>query len=192
MKVTEAAIMKHPEYKTALDVLAEQDSDFVFPNESSDHAALVMEAIISHSKEKVRIFEAELSGDLLNKNENLLAAIDNQVRSGVAIHIVLQDSREHSPDDANISHLKHLFKTYGASGSMVVKKASNSFVSSMTSITGKLSYVTTGDCKSFRLEAAGSGRKAMCSFNRPNIIKSLGLIGKFDAELNTCDDYFAV
>jgi hypothetical protein len=172
-------------YRDSVGVLARLNSDFVFHNNTAEHAAIVMEAIIRHAKERVRIFEDELCGDLLDKNELLLDSIEEKVGRRMRVDIVLQKNLGNRGKNERVTRLLSIADANP--DYLVVRTASPAFVKSITEINGSLSFVSVGDKSSFRLENAAVPRKALCSFKGPVVA---GLIAKkFDAQFSSCPAY---
>ncbi len=172
-------------YRNSVDVLARLNSDFVFHNNTAEHAAIVMEAIIRHAKERVRIFENELCGDLLDNNELLLDSIEEKVQHRKRVEIVLQKNLGSHGTNKRATRLLNI--AADNPDYLVVRTASPAFVKSITEINGTLSFVSVGDRSSFRLENAAIPRKALCAFRGPKVARLIA--EKFDAQFSSCQAY---
>ncbi|MBX2978553.1 MAG: hypothetical protein KF905_04590 [Flavobacteriales bacterium] len=174
-----------PEYKAALSLLAEKNSDFIFHNKNEDHAALVIEQIVRTAKDEIRIFEELLCGDLMDKNDDLLRALKDKLSSGKRVRIVIKNGHINS-SSSGVNELKKIAEKY--TSLLEVKRASNDFIDSIKKINGGLVYVAVGDESSFRLEDASKPREAICSFNYPSVATVIKKY--FDEKYGTCSSYF--
>ncbi len=177
-------------YKSAIESLAAEGSDFIFPNSSGFHAAVVLSVMIRHAKERFRIYDDELNGDLTGHFDafnEIIPSLFKHVKRGGTIEVVVRSGgvRE-SPIYEVLKSLAVMFKNL-----VSVRVASPEFKKLAASIYEKDINFATGDDLSFRLEEyidAPRNRKAICSFQQPEYAKELNEV--FDKEFANCAPVF--
>ncbi len=162
-------------YKKAVESLAISKSDVIFPNQDAEHAAIVISNIINHSDKEVRIFDDDLSGDVSDNSPELLAALRKAVIEDKKLVKILVKDDSHK--ETKIYQL--LSELIEVNDNLIVKKTNQKFIDSIRNASQNIVNENTminfsiGDKTSFRIEFPKNNRKAFCSFNNPEISKTL-------------------
>lgn len=167
------------EYLSAVDFFARTKSDFIFPNSSPDHAAIVLATIFKYSERDVMIYDNSLNGDIADTNTYLIDAIKEYVKdSNKKIKIVIRDDSKHEN-----SRIYQLLSSYVKEdkSNVDIRKATTSFTNEVVGIYNKDINFAIGDSTSFRMEkneSAGQNntREAICSFNRSSYANKLSSV----------------
>lgn len=82
------------EYRRAIRELYDRHTNYFFPNDSKDHAAVVYEVFFTVARERIRIFCAHLSNSVFG-TERVVAALRDALGRGVCVDVL----SEFAPDD---------------------------------------------------------------------------------------------
>jgi hypothetical protein len=181
---------KLDEYKASVEGLARAKSDFVFPNSSHRHAAIVLSCIVKYSNKIVRIYDDALQGDISGEYDpykELLPLIEFHIHSKKRLEIVVRDGGKKS--SAIYETLERLSKPF--KDTLKVCAATPTFKKSVKEAFGADINFAVGDDSSFRIEQyvhSRKERKAVCSFNKPDYAKVISDI--FDEQLENCTPVF--
>lgn len=178
-------------YRAAVNGLAKDESRVFFPNNDHRHAAIVLTALVTHSKDIVRIYDLDLKGDISGENDfyqEFVPAIDRFVRNKGTFKIVVRDGSEQKSEIYKT--LRRLCVEFP--DRVEVKEASPEYNAKvLDALKADLNFAI-GDQKAFRIETANSTeelRQAICSFNRPDYTSVLTSIFENDL-MNTCNSLF--
>ena len=171
-------------YAKAVEVLAKSKSEFVFPNSSPDHAAIVISMMMKYSCDEVSIYDDCLNGDVTDKNPDLFFnSLAYFLSKGNKLNISVRDEHSIKRSHDLCVRLKEYAEQYP--NKIEIRKANDKFKKSIITHFKKDINFAVGDKKSYRLEIASDGRKAECSFNRPDYAKKLYSI--FKENFSTCE-----
>ncbi len=190
-------------YKNVVERLAESKSNFIFPNSSHQHAAIVLENMIRYCDDEFRIFDIDLSGDITRYAPDFIQTIEDGARKKKIFKFVIVDNSHRDTDIcAKLATLSELFPDR-----VFVRLASEDFKKRMESVPKdvKLDEISiirldattqprqvnfaVGDKRSFRLEFLNNNeRKAFCSFN--NEFFPQLLVKAFDDGFKSCTPFF--
>jgi hypothetical protein len=169
----EEPILDIAEYKIAVEDFAKRKEDFFFKNSSPQHAAVVLVALFKYTKNKIKIYDNDLSGDIVKHDPESLSVIQKFIENGNSLQVVVNS------DDHKNSDLYKLIKTLSEKHKkVVVKLASEEFKKTVSASLNSLCHFAVGDSRSFRLElhkysVTQINRAAICSFNTPGVASKL-------------------
>lgn len=172
-------------FKEAIRNLAELKSNFMFNNSNPDHAALVLTTMLEYSHKEFVIYDDNLSGDLANRENDFYYQLEGFVERNGRLKIVVDEVKD--KESRIYQALVEMHKEHPERVSL--RLASKDFQASVHEllihgVKHKDLNFACGDSTSFRLEADRGERKALCSFNRPDVASVL--VSTFDKKFNTC------
>jgi hypothetical protein len=173
------------EYRRAIENLARIKSDFVFPNSSPAHAAIVLSCILKYSCD-VKIYDHNLDGDVSEQDEVFFNELKNFLSDNKKkLSITVRDNNFKRDSEACLK-FKDLAHKYG---NLEIRTATDIFKKSVTKLYEKDINFAVGDRKAFRMElvdgAIGSNpRKAICSFNKSSYAAKLSKV--FEENFDKC------
>ncbi len=91
-----------PDYEELVDLVADKDLDFEFPNSSVQHAKYVISKIIEKTQKNFFVYSRNLNNEVFN-NEEILTSMKNN--EGISIKILLENS-----DKGVVSNFKSKIK----------------------------------------------------------------------------------
>ncbi|MDP1675922.1 MAG: hypothetical protein Q8L88_03575 [Bacteroidota bacterium] len=158
--------------------LAENKLPTIFYNSGPEHASIVMSNIFQNSKDMIRIFAGNFSGEV-SQNERYIESLKSYLNRKGKVHILLDEYTEDKKP-----HLFDLLSTYSFFNpeNIEIKKTNTHVVEEKTK---KKIHFTTGDNCMFRLEEDTDKFLAKGSFN--NLELTDKLIKYFDQIFNSRD-----
>lgn len=185
---------KLKQYSLALDDLAKNNSTDIFPNKDGQHAAIAIAKILKYSKKNVVIFDDDLKGDIVSKDEieSFRSSVIDFVNRNGKLKIVISDKNEESDSKELKLFLEVLKKLFPEQ--VFIKLATQQFKVSMKEIYKEKINFVVGDKNKFRLEKFGENsteektREARGSFNNEKIATEL--LNAFNQKYLDCPDYF--
>lgn len=143
------------EYKSAVEYMAENNKKLIFANPSAQHASIVLSTMIKHADANVFIYDQDLSGDVINLNDEFIPNLKNFLDAGKKITFILENK-----------HLiaQKLVDVFSDKNVKIIE-ADNRFKETVKSKLGNNFYFAIADKSKFRIESSENNRKAFCSFN---------------------------
>ncbi len=181
------------EYREKVENAAKRKSKLIFPNSTAIHANIVMTNIFKESKNAVRIYDSNLSGDIadLDNNEDLKflvtehkESIRNFLKSGKTLKVIVKSKGLKSDFMNFISTLQNDYP------STVILKVGNNVLSKEIKMEfGHDINFTIGDDRIFRQENNDNEevRDAICSFNNKLFVSRLSHV--FDAHFRSLGSF---
>ena len=185
---------KHSDYLEAVEQLARDKVDWIFPNSSDEHAAIVISNIFRYSKDIVRIYDDTLNGDLTADFDSYFVEgmdhfFEQNAPTGGRVELLIRDKVEPESE-----LYKRMMFYKGKFGGVELRKASSEVVDAFNSVLQADANFVLGDNCSYRLErldkvsaAKEVRRKAICNFNGPDNIRPL--IKIFDQYFSKCGQF---
>lgn len=176
------------DYIEAVRTLASNKSDLVFNNSTPKHAAIVLTTMLEYSKDEMRIFDDNLSGDITNHHPEFIVALQSFIKSGKKLKVVVDNVAR--TDSKVYTTLQELNSCYPKT--VEVRRSTEKFKKSIAGISKESSpkNFAVSDDDGFRLEEqiGTDERKALCSFNNKNVAGKLKKA--FDKEFAGCTSIF--
>lgn len=182
------SVDKLQEFREAVAGLAESKSDFVFRNDDHEHAAIVISNMLKVANKSFVIYDDDLSGDIAEKSKDgeLYDCLTDFVNRGGLLRIVVDEvSNTENNIYQHIANLKqqHSDNVFLSKSNDELRSKVNKFAADSRFTDTEINFAS-GDSCSFRLETVKNERKAICSFNKPDIASHLTSI--FDSEFEHC------
>lgn len=178
-------------YDDCLEVLAISKSSVNFPNKDPKHAAIALTKILKYSQDNFIIFDDNLSGDIVKNKEVVFFedALKRFLRRGGKVVFIIRETQSDTDDKELIALLKSLTEIHPKT--MIIKKASDDFISKMEEKKGEDVNMAIGDNSMYRIETGNRNdktREAKVCFNNEKVVSELLIV--FNTYINTLDDYF--
>lgn len=179
-------------YSEALENLAKNNSNHVFPNKNHKHAAIAISKILKYTKEEFILFDDELNGDISSHDEVESfekSLISFMSRNGKAKFVVSDKSAKVSKLETFLVNVSELYPTQ-----LEVKLASSLFKSNMRDVFKEKINYALGDDNKFRLEKFSNNpihlktREAEVSFNNKEVVKKIK--NAFEDSYDSCTSFF--
>lgn len=157
-----SSILDIKDYKNGVDYLASHKTSLVFPNPSVEHASIVLSAMFKYTNKRIDIYDKNLSGDVIYKDDTFLPNIISAIKRNVVINFYLKQNVIHQEINRIISNKQNVRK-------IIVDKV---FSNRLKTKLGADSFFAISDEVAFRLEKNESQedkRNAICSFNNIEI-----------------------
>jgi len=146
-------------YSLYLDGLISSNDGQVFDNPSSEHAAIVLNKMLIHTKEVYAYFK-DLDGSI-TENENCATEVEKFIENNNQLHILIDYDSKHD------SEIYKILKKSQHRKNLVVKKAHDEFKLEMSEDLGLRYFVVAGN-KMYRNQTESIEHIATCSFNDPD------------------------
>ena len=149
-----------------------------------------MATIINNSDIEVRIYENCLKGDVADKHNSFEKSLKRFLQAGKNVKMALRENLE--CDSKIFNQVSELSSDYP--NHFDIRLANDEFRANVKDVMTKDVYFIVGDNQSYRMETIEEialERKAICSFNGPEIASKLN--GAFDKKFFKCEPiYFPV
>lgn len=159
-------------YKRSIEILAISKSDLIFNNSNHDHANIVLTNIFKHANNSICIYDESLSGDIAEKDPQLLDEIINFVKNKDShLKICVKKEAHENEFQDKIIELSNLY-----SNKLDIRIADELFINRIIEEFSSDIYFSVGDDDMFRLEYGDTSiqeRKAICSFNNKEYPKKI-------------------
>ncbi len=142
------------EYRKLLRFFAEKGSNRMFPNDSKNHASVVLETIYDFSKEKVRIYTDKMSGSFSSDEKAIKALYNFLSKQNTSVEILVED--DSLVKNKNSDFYKKIINfDENKKNRIITKKSNQNFKNSLKSFSknGEIFYFTLGDKSMYRLQA---------------------------------------
>lgn len=160
---------KLEKYKESIEFLASENIDYPIPNHNEDHAAIIIESIIKHSKNRINIYCKNLNGLIMSKNK-LFESLKNFLREGGEVRIVSDDPSDCHKAFKDLNDLNDNLK---------ISKSSEAFKDLVKNKIENVEYFFLGDTRMSRLEYNNTNHAAICNFGSSSEVKRvLDVVGQ--------------
>ena len=176
-------------YSKAVNELARAGSTLVFMNDSEDHAAIVIEAMIKHASKEILMYDGQLKGDVSGRSDTFLETIQEFVttRKGTLRMVMDDDEFTGSPVESVLLGLRAAHPER-----VDIRRASEKFIAEVDALRDEFRFnspihFTVGDARMFRIELPKGKRKGYCCFTNPIVSRELNKA--FQRAFVTCKSF---
>lgn len=148
------------DYEKSVNDLAQKNSNFTFENKGSDHAAVVVSAMLKSAKQSAIMYSGDLNRDVTS-NEKFSDALNEFLETGITFKLLL----DRVPDEEEQSEALKKVLLESERSHIIVKKISDDGKKHIEN----LGHFLLVDSKSYRYETDAGEYKALCNFNDKNI-----------------------
>lgn len=157
-------------YQDSIERLANKKENFVYDNESADHAAIVLSNMLRTTEREFFSFSGKFNG-AVSDQENLLYQLHLYVESGKLFNLLLEELPEIGERSAALTMLLEHSEKHD---NVRVKVASSRFIQYIENIfDGERLHFSTSDSRAYRLETDTEAFQAVCNFNGPSVAEPL-------------------
>lgn len=105
------------DYRAHVHALFERDSDLVVSNSEPAHAAILIEALLKYSKQRVSIFCRNLNPEIYDQKKLIQELVEAVISRGVSVHVIVQEN----PKEGNFLQTLKLLSVFCRSREKSVK-----------------------------------------------------------------------
>lgn len=157
-------------YEQIVENYSNENSNIVFDNKGSDHAAIVVAKMIERAKKSIRIYTGSFDKSVVD-NDKVLKALRDKLQQSINIEMLVEDM----PIDKNKSNaLKLILDTAEINNNIQVKILGDDYFAKTN-----IGHFMVVDDIAYRYEIDMDNFKAICSFNDDSQIANK-LIALFD------------